>query len=164
MPGAWAAEGLLVASVTLTPPEGAGALSNTVPVALVPPVTLAGLMVIDCKSGGAFGSGATLTKMDLVTPPAVALMRVPERTETLLVVKVKLFVLLPSAMLTVAGTWTMLGLSLVRFTTAPPAGAGMTRPTPARPELPPITSWLSGPMANNVGTPGAGSILSRRAI
>jgi len=31
-----------------------------------------GLTVIDCKNGGAFGSGLTLTKMDFVTPPAVA--------------------------------------------------------------------------------------------
>ncbi len=69
MPGAVATELLLVESVTKIPPDGAGALRKTVPVALVPPVTLAGLMVIDCNSGGAFGSGATLTKMDFVTPP-----------------------------------------------------------------------------------------------
>ena len=54
------------------PPAGAGALKNTVPVAFVPPRTLVGLIVIDCSSGGAFGSGLTLTKIDLVTPPALA--------------------------------------------------------------------------------------------
>src|SRR6478736_4978429 len=39
MPGARATFALLVASVTEIPPAGAGALRNTVPVALVPPRT-----------------------------------------------------------------------------------------------------------------------------
>ena len=72
MPGASGNGRLLVASVTEMPPAGAGALKNTVPVAFVPPLTVVGLIVIDCRSGGAFGSGLTLTKMDFVTPPAVA--------------------------------------------------------------------------------------------
>src|SRR5512133_1757221 len=72
MPGTRAAFALLVASVTEIPPAGAGALKNTLPVALVPPLTIVGLIVIDCRSGGAFGSALTLTKIDLVTPPAVA--------------------------------------------------------------------------------------------
>src|SRR5204862_8173451 len=72
MPGTVATARLLVASVTEIPPSGAGELRNTVPVAFVPPRTLVGVIVIDCRSGGAFGSGLTLTKMDLVMPPAVA--------------------------------------------------------------------------------------------
>jgi hypothetical protein len=71
-PGTCAADELFVVSVTEIPPEGEGELRNTVPVALVPPLTLVGLMVRDCNNGGAFGSGATLTKIDFVTPPAVA--------------------------------------------------------------------------------------------
>ena len=47
MPGARATVALLVASVTEIPPAGAGALRNTVPVALVPPRTLAGVIAID---------------------------------------------------------------------------------------------------------------------
>src|SRR5262245_27378822 len=47
MPGARATFALLVARVTEIPPAGAGALRNTVPVALVPPSTLAGVIVID---------------------------------------------------------------------------------------------------------------------
>jgi hypothetical protein len=39
----------------------------------------------------------------------------------------------------------------------------MTSPTLARPELPPTTSWLAGPIASNVAGPGAGSISKIRA-
>ena len=105
MPGTCAADELLVASVTEIPPEGEGALKNTVPVALVPPATLAGLIVRDCSKGGAFGSGATLTKMDFVTPPALAKTFPPvESPETGLVPMVKVFVLFPAAIVTFAGT------------------------------------------------------------
>jgi hypothetical protein len=97
MPGTVATDELLVASVTEIPPAGAGELKNTVPVALVPPPgTVVGLIVIDCKSGGAFGSGLTLTKMDFVTPPAVANTFPPVgRPVTGLVAISKLLVLLP---------------------------------------------------------------------
>ena len=47
MPGTRAALKLLVARVTEIPPAGAGELRNTVPVAFVPPLTLAGVIVID---------------------------------------------------------------------------------------------------------------------
>src|SRR5262249_4042079 len=46
-PGTVAAAALLVASVIEIPPAGAGELRNTVPVAFVPPLTLAGVIVID---------------------------------------------------------------------------------------------------------------------
>ena len=104
-PGTVATDKLLVASVTETPPAGAGELRNTVPVAFVPPRTLFGLIVIDCRSGGAFGSGLTLTKIDLVTPPAVAKTFPPVgRPVTVLVPMSKVLVLFPCAMLTLAGT------------------------------------------------------------
>ena len=96
MPGTWATDELLVASVTKMPPAGAGELKNTVPVAFVPPRTLVGLIVIDCSSGGAFGSGLTLTKIDLVTPPALAKTFPPVgRPDTVLVPISKLLVLFP---------------------------------------------------------------------
>ena len=96
MPGARAALALLVASVTEIPPAGAGALKNTLPVAFVPPLTVVGLIVIDCRSGGAFGSGITLTKIDLVMPPAVAKTFPPVgRPVTVLVPMSKMFVLFP---------------------------------------------------------------------
>jgi len=47
VPGTAATKRLLVESVTLIPPEGAGALRKTVPLAFVPPATVAGVRVID---------------------------------------------------------------------------------------------------------------------
>ena len=141
MPGTVATARLLVASVTEIPPSGAGELRNTVPVAFVPPRTLVGAIVIDCRSGGAFGSGLTLTKMDLVTPPAVAKTLPPVgKPDTRLVPMVKLVALFPSGIVTLAGTWMTDGLSVVRLTVPPPAEAGITSATLARPELPPIRS------------------------
>jgi len=105
IPGARATEALLVESVTEIPPAGAGALRNTVPVAFVPPLTLVGAIDIDCNSGGAFGSGATLTKMDFVTPPALAKTNPPvDSPETGLVAMAKLTALFPAAIDTLAGT------------------------------------------------------------
>ena len=62
MPGACAADALLVESVTEMPPAGAGALRNTRPVAFVPPVTLVGVIDMDCNNDGAFGSGGHVNK------------------------------------------------------------------------------------------------------
>jgi len=105
IPGTVATDELLVASVTEIPPAGAGELKNTVPVALVPPGTVVGLIVIDCRSGGAFGSAITLTKIDLVTPPAIAKTFPPVgRPVTGLVEMLKVLVLFPCAMVTFAGT------------------------------------------------------------
>jgi len=105
MPGTVATDELLVASVTKIPPAGAGELKNTVPVAFVPPRTVVGLIVIDCKSGGALGSALTLTKIDLVTPPADAKTFPPVgRPVTVLVGMSKVLVLFPCAMVTFAGT------------------------------------------------------------
>src|SRR4030095_5360788 len=105
MPGTRATEKLFVARVTEIPPAGAGALKNTAPVALVPPRTLVGVIVIDCRSGGAFGSGLTLTKIDLVTPPAVAKTFPPVgRPVTVLVAMSNVLVLFPWPIATLAGT------------------------------------------------------------
>src|SRR4029453_12021565 len=117
MPGARATFALLVASVTEIPPAGAGALKNTVPVAFVPPLTVVGLIVIDWRTGGAFGSGLTLTKIDLVTPPALANTFPPVgKPVTGLVPMVKLVALFPPGIVTLAGTWMTDGLSVVRLT------------------------------------------------
>ena len=135
IPGTVATARLLVESVTEIPPAGAGALKNTVPVAFVPPRTLVGLIVIDCRSGGALGSALTLTKIDLVTPPAVAKTFPPVgRPVMALVPMVKLVALFPAGIVTLAGTWIIDGLSVVRLTVPLPAEAGITSATLARPD------------------------------
>ena len=50
--GTCAAAVLLLLNATIVPPEGAGALNTTVPVAAVPPTTLFGLTVTDDTPGG----------------------------------------------------------------------------------------------------------------
>src|SRR4030095_2703978 len=132
MPGTRAAFALLVASVTEIPPAGAAELRNTVPVAFVPPATVVGVIVIDCRSGGAFGSGTTLTNIDLVTPPAVAKTCPPVgRPVTVLVPMSKVFVLFPWPIATLAGTGIIEGVLVVRVTNTPPVGARMGNATVA---------------------------------
>ena len=53
--GKMARLGLLLSSVTTAPPEGAGALSVTVPVEAKPPLTLAGLRVNALSAGNVAG-------------------------------------------------------------------------------------------------------------
>jgi hypothetical protein len=55
---------LLLASATAAPPAGAAALSVTVPVEAVPPVTLVGFRPRDDSV-----IGVTVSAADLVTPP-----------------------------------------------------------------------------------------------
>src|SRR5262245_57350650 len=57
-------------SVMTIPPEGAGALRVTVPVAELPPTTLAGLMLRAVRVGPA--DGFTVSIAHCVTPPNVA--------------------------------------------------------------------------------------------
>jgi len=68
-------------SVTTTPPEGAAALRVTVPVAELPPTTLAGLMLTPVRVGVA--DGFTVSIAVCVTPPYVARMLPTIETDTL---------------------------------------------------------------------------------
>ena len=82
-----------------------------------------------------------MTKMDFVTPPALAKTFPPVgKPVTGLVPMAKLVALFRAGIVTLAGRWIIDGLSVVRLTVPPPAGAGITRATLARPELPPIRS------------------------
>jgi len=61
---------LLLESMTVAPPAGAGALSVTVPVEVCrPPITFVGFSVSDERVAGGGGAGATVSEADLVTPP-----------------------------------------------------------------------------------------------
>ena len=61
-----ATDGLELASVTTTPPVGAGPESVTVPVELEPPVTVEGFSVTDESVGG--GDGVTVSVAVLALP------------------------------------------------------------------------------------------------
>jgi len=63
--GTLATPGLLLDRLTTAPPLGAGALSVTVPVEELPPVTLVGLRLSDESVGGA---GVTVSEADRVVP------------------------------------------------------------------------------------------------
>jgi hypothetical protein len=58
------AAGLLLESATCAPPAGAGPFNVTVPVAVFPPVMLAGLMVSEERS-----DGVTVSEAVCVAPP-----------------------------------------------------------------------------------------------
>ena len=63
------AEPLLLESITLTPPIGAGPLRVTVPVEdCTPPTTLVGLNVSEERETGGGGAGLTVSEAVFVTP------------------------------------------------------------------------------------------------
>src|SRR4051794_29282275 len=139
--GGWATAGFPVESVTDRPPLGAAEVRATVPVALLPPGTLAG-EIASVASEGAVAAAARLTKADLVTPPAVASTSTVVKTLVGVVVIGKLDELLPAGTLTVGGTWRSAGLLLVNVTTPPPDGAELTSCT---------VPWVELPLTMSVG-------------
>ena len=74
-----------------------------------------------------------------VTPPDVAVMVAEVLAVTCVVVTVKLTELAPAGTKTLAGTFAMEGLLLVRLTATPPTGAGPLRVTVPVEEFPPLT-------------------------
>src|SRR5262249_62376234 len=137
----------------------AGAVRSGVRDTVWPPTTVDGASVTADRSGGAFGSGATLMNTDFMTPPAVASTSTVVPSDTELEVMVKLFALFPAGTDTVAGTCTTAGLVLVSVTAPPPAGASITSETVPRVEGPPIRFVGLAPNARSTGAPaGAGSI------
>ena len=64
--GTLARTGLLLDKFTTIPPDGAAALSVTVPIEEAPPATMVGLSVKEARTADA--SGNTLIEADFVTP------------------------------------------------------------------------------------------------
>ena len=91
------------------------------------------LSVTPCKSGGAFGSGVTVTKIDFrYSAGSGKDVAAGRNYGNRVVLMVKLTALFPPAMVTLGGTWITDGLSVLRLTTPPSTGAGITNATEAR--------------------------------
>jgi len=127
----------LLRNCTTTPPAGAGPLRVTVPVAVLPPHTVVGLIVSDWSV--TLGEGLTVRVAVRETPPAEAVIVTLVALETARVETVKVALVVPAGTVTVLGTVATLGLLLLRFTTNPPDGAGAVRVTVPVLLLPPTT-------------------------
>jgi len=127
----------LLRNCTTTPPAGAGPLRVTVPVAVLPPHTVVGLIVSDWSV--TLGAGLTVRVAVRETPPAEAVIVTLVALETARVETVKVALVVPAGTVTVLGTVATLGLLLLRFTTNPPDGAGAVRVTVPVLLLPPTT-------------------------
>ena len=133
LPGTVAAE-LLLDSVTCAPPAGAAPSSVTVPVELLPPVTVVGFTASEVRRT----LGITVRVAVRVTPPYDAEMVADVDEVTTLVLIVNVALVAPAATVTLPGT-VAAELSLDSVTCAPPAGAGPLRVTVPVAELPPMT-------------------------
>ena len=140
--GTLATDVLLLASATSAPPAGAGPLNATVPVEELPPVALDGFNVTEVRTGG-----STVIVAVCVTPPNAAVITAAVFTATGLVVIVNVALVVPSRIVTVAGTLTDASL-LDKETTAPPVGAGPLNATVPVDELPPVTCAGLSPNAD----------------
>jgi hypothetical protein len=132
--GTDATAGLALDRVTAKPPVGARPVSVTVPVELLPPVTVAGLRVRVDRAGG-----FTVSVPVLLTPPADAVTTTAVWFATGVVVIVNVADVVPAATVTVAGTCAVDALLLDSATTVPPVGAAAFSVTVPVDDAPPIT-------------------------
>jgi hypothetical protein len=137
------AAALPLVSATAAPPPGAAPLSVTVPCAVAPPLTEVGLSASPLTTGPVVpGAGAKTVRVALdVTPAYVAEIVTGVRVVTeVLVVAVKVALVAPAGIVTLAGTVATEGLPLFRVTLAPPAGAAALRLTVPCDICPPFTA------------------------
>lgn len=129
--GVCAAPTWLLDRVTSVPLAGAAALRVTVPVTLVPPVTLVCAKVNDASTGG-----LTVRTAERETPK-VAVIFAGVELPTGLVLTLNTAVVAPPATVTLVGVCAA-ALSLERVTTAPTAGAAPFKVTVPDDGLPPV--------------------------
>jgi hypothetical protein len=137
--GVCAAAVLLLVNETTAPPAGAALFRKTVVLIEFPPVAPLTLGVTDSSDNGAFGSAATESQAVLLAPPAVPVIETDVNELTAFVVTVKLAVLFPAGIVTLAGAWATDVSLLVSVTIMPPGGAGTVKPTVPRDVFRPIT-------------------------
>jgi hypothetical protein len=141
------AAALLLDSVTIAPPVGAGPFSIRVPVEELPPSKLAGFSVTLESAGGLMVSVAVCTA--LKSPVIVTVATVL----TALVVTVNVAVVAPAATVTLAGT-AAAALLLESETNTPPDGAGPLKVNVPVEEV--LPTKLDGFMETDI-SPGASS-------
>ncbi len=134
--GTEAYAGIELLRVTTAPPAGAAEVSVTVPVAGLPPVTLAGWTV--SAASAAAGAASVVNVVVFVTPwyEADSVVRVWVTTAAVVMPNVAEFA--PALTVALPGTETA-GAALDRVTSAPPAGAAEVRVTVPVDGLPPTT-------------------------
>jgi len=152
--GTAATAALLLDSATTAPPAGAAALSVTVPVDALPPVTLVGWRLSSVSDG----AGVTVSWTDRVVPPPVEEIVTVVDVVTGLVATANVAVVLPAGTVTPPGTAATAVLALDSVTTAPLAGAAALRVTVPVDALPPLTlvGWRDSDA--NVTTGGGGGV------
>jgi hypothetical protein len=149
------ADTLLLDSVTTAPPAGAAAVSVTVPVLLVPPVTLVGLT----ETADSFaGAGLIVSVAVLLTPLYVAVMVAVVVVATAAVVMVNVAGVCPAATSTVVGTIAAAAL-LLKLTVTPPVPAALDNVTVPVEFVPPVT--VAGFTETEASVPAAGLPTSR---
>jgi hypothetical protein len=131
---------LLLERVISAPPAGAGALRVTVPRdACPPPTTLVGFSVSELSVGAGGGTGLTDSDSVFVTPPRVAVMVTEIDALTTLVPTANVALVVPAAIVTLAGVRATVVLLLESAICAPPVGAGPLNVTVPVDEFPPTT-------------------------
>jgi hypothetical protein len=135
--GTVATLGLLLESVTTTPPEGAAPESVTVPVDVLPPLTLVGLSVSEERLTALAGVTVNVACFELLLRVAVITALVVVVTDCVLTVKLAL--VLPAGTVTLDGTVATEVLPLESVTTVPPEGALALRVTVPVELVPPVT-------------------------
>ena len=120
--GTASAAGLLLLNVTTAPSAGADPFNSTATVTVPPPTSEYGMEKIPPSSGtspnvfvAVIPPEAETTKKSFVVSATVAIL--------------KFALVAPSGTVTLAGTLAVFGLLLFRFTSVPPAGAGLAKTT-----------------------------------